>query len=200
MILRHVFSLFSRPAETWQAIRSESRSIAGLYFGTVLPLAVIPPVAGYVGTTRHGWQIAGDAPVRLTPDSALTICVAYFIAILVAFYVIALVIRWMSATYGGRQPLARCLALAVYSAIPLLLVGAVQVYPVLWVNLLAGLVAMAYAVYLLYRGVPIVMGIPDHRGFLFASAVLAVSLISLVAMLAATVILWDLGIGPVYTY
>ncbi|MXZ80616.1 MAG: YIP1 family protein [Gammaproteobacteria bacterium] len=200
MVLRHFLNILFRPAEAWQAIRSESWTIGGLYLGTIVPLAAIPPLAGYYGTTHHGWQIAGNAPVRLTPDSALPISIAYFIAILVAFYVIALLIQWMSSTYGERQPLVRCLALAVYSAIPLLLIGVVQAYPVLWVNLVAGLVAMTYAVYLLYRGVPIVMDIPDHRGFLFASAVLAVSLVSLVATLAASVILWDHGIGPMFTH
>jgi hypothetical protein len=42
------------------------------------------------------------------------------------------------------------------------------------------------------------MGIPAERGFLFSTAVLAVGLVTLVAVLAATVILWDIGVGPVF--
>ena len=42
------------------------------------------------------------------------------------------------------------------------------------------------------------MGVPKERGFLFASAVLAVGLVMLVGVLAATVILWGAGIGPVF--
>jgi hypothetical protein len=72
-------------------------------------------------------------------------------------------------------------------------------YPVLWLNLLISLPALAYTVYLLYSGVPVMMGISKERGFLFSSAVLAVGLVMLVGVLAATVILWDIGIGPIYT-
>jgi hypothetical protein len=40
------------------------------------------------------------------------------------------------------------------------------------------------------------MDIPSEKGFLFASAVLAVGLVMLVGLLAASVILWSAGVGP----
>ncbi|NKB63538.1 MAG: DUF1282 domain-containing protein [Gammaproteobacteria bacterium] len=76
------------------------------------------------------------------------------------------------------------------------LIGVCQVYPALWINFLFGLPALAYSVYLLYCGVPIVMEIPKEKGFIFASAVLAVCLVTLVGLLASTVILWSHGLGP----
>ena len=162
--------------------------------------AIIPPLAGYFGTVYIGWQIGSEAPVKLTQDSALQISILYFFAILTAFLLIAFLIQWMSATYGESRALGRCLALAVYAAVPLLLSGLAQVYPVLWLNLIVGIVAMSYAVYLLYSGVSIVMNIPQQQGFLFASAVLAVCLVVLVATMAATVILWSFGFEPKFTY
>ena len=59
--------------------------------------------------------------------------------------------------------------------------------------------AAAYAVYLLYIGVPIVMRIPEERGFLSASAMVAVGLVGCAALLAATVILWEMSAMPVFT-
>ncbi|MEH6562889.1 MAG: YIP1 family protein, partial [Marinobacter sp.] len=78
------------------------------------------------------------------------------------------------------------------------LIGVIAAYPNIWVNMLAGLVAIAYAVYLLYEGLPILMKIPADRGFMFATAVLTVGLIMFVALLAITVVIWSVGIGPVY--
>jgi hypothetical protein len=104
----------------------------------------------------------------------------------------------MGRTYGTKQTLSQCIALAAYTATPLYLSGIMLLYPMLWLNLLIGLPVLAYTVYLLYTGVPIIMGIPAERGFLFATAVLAVGLVTLVAVLAATVILWDIGVGPVF--
>ncbi|MYB34992.1 MAG: YIP1 family protein [Gammaproteobacteria bacterium] len=199
-MFKHIFNIFNKPEEVWSALRSGDISIANLYIQVIIPLSLIPPLAGYYGTTQHGWQVGNNPPVKLTPDSALPISVMYFLALLAAFYIIAQLIHWMSSTYGERQPFTRCLALAVFSAVPLLLAGIAQVYPELWINLLIGLIGMTYAVYLLYRGVPIIMGISDQQGFLFASAVLAASLVSLVATLAASVILWDFGVGPAFTH
>jgi hypothetical protein len=132
----------------------------------------------------------------MTEASAAQISVVYFGAILITVFVIGALIHWMSETYGSKQSLPQCIAIATYAAVPLFLVGVFQIYPVLWINFLIGLPALAYAVYLLYLGVPIVMNISAERGFLFSSAVLAVSLVALVGLLASTVVLWSYGLGP----
>lgn len=198
MILKYVWSILTEPVLTWNKIRDESWSAVEIYLRIIIPLALISPVAGLIGTTQFGWQIGPGEPVKLTGSSALQISLAYFGAILVSVFVIALLIRWMSETYGDQKPFVRTLALAAYTAVPLFLIGIVQIYPVLWVNFLFGLPALAYSVYLLYSGVPIMMDIPQEKGFLFASAVLAVGLVALVGLLASTVVLWSFGLGPAF--
>jgi hypothetical protein len=198
MMLTHVLGLLSHPEQEWKTIRKEHCTIGKCYFSHVLLLAAIPPLAGYIGTTQIGWQVASREVHKLTPESALGIAILSYLTILVAVFTIGKLIHWMGRTYGARQTLPRCIALAAYTATPLFLAGIMLLYPVLWLNLLIGLPVLAYTVYLLYTGVPIVMGIPAERGFLFSTAVLAVGLVTLVAVLAATVIIWDIGIGPVF--
>ena len=198
MILSHVWGLFAHPEEEWKSIRKENCTIGRCYCSHVLLLAAVPPIAGYIGTTQVGWHIVTAEVHRLTHQSALWIAILSYLTILVAVFTIGKMIHWMGQTYGTKQPLSQCIALAAYTATPLFLIGVMLLYPVLWLNLLIGLVALAYTVYLLYLGVPIVMGVTKERGFLFSSAVLAVGLVALVAVLAATVILWDIGIGPAF--
>lgn len=198
MIMSHVWGLLSHPESEWKTIRKENCTIGKCYCSHVLLLAAIPPLAGYIGTTQVGWQVAAREVHRLTPESALWIAVLSYLTILVAVFSIGMLIRWMGKTYGAKRSLPQCIALAAYTATPLFLSGIMLLYPVLWLNLLIGLPVLAYTVYLLYTGVPIVMGIPPERGFLFSTAVLAVGLVTLVAVLAATVILWDIGIGPTF--
>ncbi len=93
----------------------------------------------------------------------------------------------------------QCIALAAYTATPLFLIGLTALYPLLWLDMVLGFPALAYSVYLLYTGVPIMMEIPVERGFLFSSAVLGVGLVMLVGVMAASVILWSWGVGPVFT-
>ena len=45
------------------------------------------------------------------------------------------------------------------------MVGLTALYPVLWFMTIAGLAALSYSVYLLYSGVPIMMNIPEEKGF-----------------------------------
>lgn len=197
-MLKHVWEILSEPRDGWAKVRDEDWSVIELYGRVIIPLALISPIAGLIGTTQFGWQIGGSGAVKLSFGSALQISFVYFGAILVAVYVLGQLIRWMSETYGAEQPLIRCLALAAYTAVPLFLAGFFQLYPVLWINFLFGLPALAYTVYLLYSGVPIMMEIPVERGFLFASAILAVGLVALVGLLATTVIMWSFGLGPAF--
>ena len=197
-MLDNVWKIFSEPREAWDSIREADLSLANLFLRVLIPLALISPIAGYIGTTKFGWQIGTGEPVRLTSESALQISVVYFGAILVAVYVISQLIHWMSQSYGEKLALNKSAALAVYTAVPLFFAGFFQLYPVLWINFLFGLPALAYAVYLLYSGVPIMMQIPTERGFLFATAVLAVGLVALVGLLASTVVLWGFGLGPTF--
>lgn len=198
MILSHVWGLLSHPEKEWKNIRKVNCTIGKCYCSHVLLLAAIPPIAGYIGTTQVGWQVVSREVHKLTPDSALWIAILSYITILVAVFTIGKLIHWMGRTYGAKRSLSQCIALAAYTATPLFLSGIMLLYPLLWLNLLIGLPVLAYSVYLLYTGVPIVMGITKERGFLFSSAVLAVGLVALVAVLAATVILWDIGAGPVF--
>jgi hypothetical protein len=162
-------------------------------------LAAIPAISGFIGTTQFGWQIGAGDPVKLTLESAGMISILYYLAMLVGVFAIGWMIHWMGGTYGVDVPLSQCVVLAAYTATPLFLIGIMEIYPVMWVNLVVGIVALAYTVYLLYSGVPIMMDISEDRGFLFSSAVLAVGLVAFVALLAVTAILWGMGLEPQFT-
>jgi hypothetical protein len=89
-------------------------------------------------------------------------------------------------------------ALAVYISTPVLLVGVVGLYPELWVNALATLIAGCYSIYLIYQGIPILMNIPKERACMYASSVVTIALVMMVMVRVGTVIIWGLGVGPVY--
>ncbi len=199
MSLLHAFALLIRPRTEWAAIHDRSYGVASSFLLHTALFALIPAIAGYVGTTRTGWQIGTGDVVRLTEESALRIAVLYYLAMLAATFCVAWMIHWMSRTYGAHQPLGQCYALATYTATPLFLVGAMQLQPILWLNLLVGLPVLGYTVYIFYTGVPVMMEIPEERGFLFSSAVMAFGLVALVALLAISVLLWSSGFGPSFT-
>ncbi len=199
MVLQHVVGLLVHPRREWEAIRGERCTVSGCYLRHVVPLAAIPPVCAYVGATAVGWSVAGGDPVRMTAASALPLAVAFYAALLAGVYIMGRAIHWMAGTYGARADLGSCVVLAAYTAVPLFLAGIAALWPQPWLMMLVGLAAVGYAVYLFYTGVPVMMGISREQGFLMASAALTVGLVLLVGMLAVTVLLWGLGLAPVFT-
>jgi len=195
-MLSHILGLFIHPKKEWQAIHDSECSVTRCYLSYVLILAAIPPVAGYLGTTQFGWQFGAREAVKLAPQSAMIIAVAYYLIMLVGVFTMGLIIQRMGQAYGTEQPLSRTVTLAAYTATPLFLIGIFELLPILWVNFLVGLPALGYSVVLLYTGLPIMMGISEEKGFLFSSAVLAVGLVTLVCMMVATAILWGYGFAP----
>lgn len=198
MLLEHIIGFFLHPSEEWESVRAENIPLSRIIFHILL-LGAIPVISGYIGTTHIGWQLGTAETIKLTAGSAAIIAVLYYLVIIFAVFSVGWMIHWMGQTYGARQPLARCVRLAAYIPIPLFLVGITQVYPLLWFNLLIGIPAATYTVFLLYTGVPVMMEIPEERGFLLSSAVLAFGLVGLVGMLTTTVILWSFGVGPEFT-
>jgi len=126
----------------------------------------------------------------------LIIAVAYYLITLVGVFSMGLMIHWMGKTYNAEQSLSRCIRLAAYTATPLFLVGIIELFPVLWLNFIVGLPALALSVRLLYTGLPIMMEIDGDRGFLFSSSILAVGMVMLIVMMVATAILWFNGFAP----
>ena len=120
MSLFHAFGLLARPKAEWAAIHDRRYGLARSFFSHTAVFALIPAVAGYVGTTRTGWQIGAGDVVRLTEASALRIAVLYYLAMVAAACSVAWMIHWMSRTYGASQPLGQCYALATYTATPAL--------------------------------------------------------------------------------
>lgn len=198
MSLLHTFGILTHPDKEWASIREDQESTTKLYLSHVPLLALIPAVSAFYGTTEIGWRIGDGELVRLSQDSAIQLCVLFYAAMLCGIFLIGKFIDFFSITYGVEATEHRGVALAAYTATPLFLVGLIAIYPVLWVNMLAGVVAVCWSVYLLYQGLPILMKIPEERGFMFASSVLTVGLVMLVGLFAISVVVWSVGIGPVY--
>lgn len=191
MFIQHMWGVLYDPKHEWQDIRKEHYSMMHCFLSQISILAAIPALALFIGTTQIGWSIAGGEFVKLTMGSALMAAVAFYAAMWVAVGFIAYVIHWMEKTYGGNVTIDECMVLTTFTATPMFLAGIVGLYPVLWLNVMVGLAAVCYTVYLLFTGVPEIMQIPEDRAFFFSASILTVGLCVLVGLLAVTVILWS---------
>ena len=197
--MKHILGLMSNPHQEWSRIRDEKQTIAGQYLRFLIWIAIIPPVAWWYGASQIGWVLGGRT-ILLTSNSAAQIMGLFYVAILLSIGYLGYMIYWMAKTYDAKNnDIARAIGVASYMCTPMFLVGLTGFYPVLWFDMIAGTLAAAYTLYLLSIGIPIVYDMPKERGFLFASATVAVGLVLMVALLGATVILWEMGAMPVFT-
>jgi hypothetical protein len=197
MILSHIKGLLVSPSKEWIKIRDEQCSVADCYIQHALILAAIPAISAYIGATLIGWDI-GDRNFKFTAESTIPLVLGFYIASLIAIGILGKTIHWMSDTYGTSKKLSTCISLATAITTPLFISGVFALIPVPWLIFLTSLTAIAYSVYLLYSGIPIVMGVNPEKGFLYASAVLTMALVIVVGILVVTVIFWSMGLAPIH--
>ena len=195
MILNHIWGLYAHPKDEWQTIekRHESLSYSLMH---ILTISLIPAICGYYAAAHIGWTIGVGDPIRISTSSAQFMAISMYFALVSGVFALAYLIQWMAKTFDSKPTFVQALELAAYTSTPLLMVGVTALFPVLWFVTLAGIVAVAYSVYLLYSGIPIMMNIPEEEGFIYSSSVVTAGLVLLVALMAFTVIVWSMGFGP----
>jgi hypothetical protein len=198
ILTRGLWLMFA-PNNAWQDIADHQPSVIKVLLAYTVPLSLIPAFCWYIGVTEYGWQVAGET-MRLTQASALPMCVMFYFACVFGVAILGLRVQWMSTTYGDAADFAQSVTLISYTATPFFIAGFLGLYPILWLDIMLGIGVACYCIYLLYAGVAPIMHVVRERGFLYASAVFAVALVSFVALLTVTVLLWDFGPAPEYTY
>lgn len=193
------FLIALNPSKGWQRIAADDAGLMKVLICHTIPFALIPALCWYVGVTQRGWIVAEET-VRLTAESALPMCALFYLAMVAGAVFLGYMVSWMAGSYGSESGVASGVKLISYTASPFFLAGVLGLYPVLWLDIMVGTLVACYCVYLLYIGTSPVMKVAAERGFLYASAVFAVALVSFVALLGATVVLWDFGPAPEYTY
>jgi len=199
-MIHHAIGLLVSPKKQWQSIAAlpEDSFRTLVLFPCIF--ALLPAVAWYYGTSQVGWTVgASEDAIKLTETSALQICILFYAVMVCAVAAIGYFVHWMSETYGADSSFVKGIVIAGLTATPLYISGLVGFYPILWLDMLIGVIAISWSVYLLYLGIPIVMDIPEERGFLFSSAVVGVSLVILICIMVGSVILWDFGAAPAFT-
>lgn len=196
MILNHIWGIYTHPKEEWHRIHDRHEGLINSLSHTLI-IAMIPTICAYYSSVNLGWSIGVGEPLKLTASSALTYSVAMYVFLVAGVFALAGMCHWMAHTFGSTPSYTQALEVSAYTATPLFMVGLASFYPELWFIVTVGFFGLAYSVYMLYTGVPIMMGISEERGFIYASSMVTVGLCLLVASIAATVILWSLGLHPV---
>lgn len=198
-LLSHTVGILTHPDSEWATIRQERENKLSVFLTHVPFLALIPVLATFYGVTQVGWGFNGNH-MYLTQESAASLAVVSYFANCFMVYALGEFIDWMTETFAeGEMEKGRGMTMAVFLMTPVFLSGLVFAYPHLWLCAVVAFAGVAWAVYLCYEGMPILMKIPKERAFMFSSSVMTVGLVLLVILKVASVIVWSVGVGPEYS-
>ena len=183
------------PRAVFEDLRERRPSPSRVFWGFALWLCALPPLFAWFGTSRHGWQL-GAEPLELSRYDTTMVSLAYFAALVFGFLSTAMITRWMARTYNASESTGRCFALVAIIGAPLAVASVVHLWPYAFINVLVLVPALIWSMYLLYRGLPVVLKTGPNRGMLMASALIAFLLVAWVSLLGIMVVLWGWGLGP----
>lgn len=172
------------PKGEWPRIAGESKTIGEIFTGYSVPLALIGPVAGFMGGQIFGYGALGFS-YRPTLIAGLLSAVTSLVLTLVSLVVMMLIVDFLSPKFGGTAGRTSAFKLVAYSMTASALAGIFGIVPSLaWL----GIVGL-YSFYLFYTGVSPILGVPADKalGFTVVTVVCGIVLSLLVGAVAATV-------------
>jgi hypothetical protein len=185
-----------RPNRVFARLASAEPDPTRVFFGLTLWLVLLPPVCIFIGTHRFGWLL-GVEPIELPDPIIAIVSIGYFVLLAFGFVTTALVSAWMANTYGAVSSFGTHFALVSVVGAPLAVGSIVHLYPHAFINVLVLVPILIWVMYLLYRGLPVMLRTGPERGMLMASALVAYLLVAWVSLIGITTALWRYGLGPV---
>lgn len=179
-----VWRLIVRPGAEWRVIAEEQGNLRALYIRYVLPLAILGPLCGFAGGLVFGLPV-GQRIFPPDPVSAGFATAAAILLNLATVHLTAMATEAMASMFGGQTDKQKSFRLVAYALTPVWLAGAVAFYPPASMLGIVGL----YAIYVLYRGVQVMIPSRRKRPLLFTLAIAGAALVplSLAGLVPATI-------------
>jgi Yip1 domain len=169
------------PATEWGVIASETETPQSLLIKYVIPMALIPAVAMFIGFGLFGGFGAGLF------EWGIMMAIESLVGSIVGYYLSTYIIDALAPNFGSEKNIGRSAQLVAYSNTAVWVAGILYIIPRLHIlALLAGL----YGIYLIYLGIPAMKKTPEDKriGYLLVSIVVIIVIMYVVGLLLATLI------------
>lgn len=183
-IINRAKAILLDPRKTWGEIESEQTDVAAIYKGYLVPIALVPAIAGFVGSSVVGISFLGTTH-RVPMASGLVNMVVGYALMLAALFVVALIVDALAPTFGGTQDRVRAVKVVAYGSTASILGGIFSVLPALAP---LGLIASIYSIYLIYLGLPVLMRCPADKAVAYTALVVVCGVIAGLLLGAATAV------------
>jgi hypothetical protein len=161
-----------KPKETLESMRGESQSMQSII--TYTAIVAIPTLIGLiigfgvVGVGGFGYRI------RVSFGYALTSGIVQYVFAIVGVIILGYIINALAPSFSSDKDLIQAMKVAAYGSTPGLIAGILYILPALSpLVLLAGL----YGLYIMYLGLPSLLGTPEDKKVTYFVVILVVYII-----------------------
>ncbi len=162
------------PKTEWQAISLEQPVNNNIIMGYLVPFVLLAAAAAFIGYGLIGFSVLGFHTVGIS--WGIYNAILRIVLGIGSVYVTAFVLDALAPSFGSQKDFGRSLQLVVYGSTPSLVAGLFAFLP-----LLAGLVALAgavYSIYLWYLGLGPIKNTPEDKKVVFLLVTYAVLLVA----------------------
>lgn len=155
------------PKTEWTKIDAEPATVAGLFTGYAVILALLPVIGTLLAVTLS------LGPYRyFGMNYFITWAILSYVIGLVVLYVMGIIANALAPSFDGTKDQVSAMKLVVYSATPMWIAGFFSFIPGLGV--LIALAGFAYTAYLIYLGSSMVMKVPQDKAVGFTAVTIII--------------------------
>lgn len=188
-------AIIIQPQAEWQRIaREDDVPTRQVITGYWVPLALIGPVCGAIGTILYGGaMVGGDQLYRPSLASGLIGAGVAFVLAFISFLLLTVIADVLASKFGAKRSGERAFKLVAYSFTPALLVGVFSLWPPLMPFSFLGL----YSLYLLHAGTVPMLEMPKDKALPYTVVLVLCALVLnlIVAALSAANLALLAGMG-----
>jgi hypothetical protein len=181
VLIDRVKKILTDPRREWPIIAAEPTTTEKLYSSYIVPLAAIPAIANFIGTSIIGLSLPFVGAYRVGIISGLTNAFVTYVLTLAMVYVAAIIVDKLAPTFDSTPNQTQALKLVAYSYTAAWVASVFNAIPLLFlIAFLGGL----YTIYLFYVGLPFTMKTPESKviPYMVVSAVAVICLSFLVIL------------------
>ncbi len=178
-------ALVKNPVGFMTSEKDAPATVRSIMVNYVAVLAAIPFFATLIGDLWYYNVFAGYT--GFLAGFAFVDAVLLYIFDVAAVYILSVVIRTLSTSFGSSTDPIKALKLSAYIYAPAFLIAVVFIIPILDV---LGFLGLLYGLYILYLGLPIMLGTPKEKviPYLFATVVAVIIIYFVFAAIIGVVV------------
>jgi len=169
-----VRNILLEPGTEWPKIASEAASVKGIVQTYLIWLLGLAAVVSFLSMAVIG--VGGFfATVRFGLFASLAQAFIGAMASLLTIYLMSLLVNALAPSFGGSKNSTNAFKLVAYASTAALLGSVLSIVP--WIGWLLAFAAGLYSIFLMYKGLPILMQSPQEKSMLFTLVLIVAGIV-----------------------